>query len=364
MQTINLDLSTKNIVPLLHAKQGDVGRKFTAVITDAGEPCDLADAAFSVWYTGTSGEGNYTDIGDNSAFSVDGNTVTVELITQMLTNTGSGVLCLVMSTAEGGQLGTWNIPYHVEGVPGSESEEAQQYYTAFQRAVADLPYPDASLSVAGKAADAAAVGAALGGKAPAGYGLGGSAVKPPNNSLNEAVLCGWYVCSPEYTGAPTGHQNIGYGMVFVSSRGSAITQEYFSEPSTNIPGSPLKLVRERYANGTWTEWEWVNPPMTTGVEYRTTERWNGKAVYTTLVDCGSFPSSSTKTVAHGLSISQIVRCVGTNSDYFGIVLPYTDPGSDTLVAGVSAHHTSIFVKCAVSSWTSYRCLVQLWYTKN
>ena len=361
MQTINLDLSTKNIVPLLHAKQGDVGRKFTAVITDAGEPCDLADAAFSVWYTGTSGEGNYTDVGDNSAFSADGNTVTVELITQMLTNTGSGVLCLVMSTAEGGQLGTWNIPYHVEGVPGSESEEAQRYYTAFQRAVADLPYPDASLSVAGKAADAAAVGEALGGKAPAGYGLGGSSVQPPNNSLNEAVLCGWYTCSSEYTGAPTGHQDIEYGTVFVSSRGSRITQEYFSEPG--ISGSPLKLIRERYADGTWTEWEWVNPPMTIGVEYRTTERWNGKAVYTALINCGKFPSMGTNTVSHGLSITQIVRCAGI-ADYFGLVLPYTDPTNNTFIADVWAHKRNIYVRCNTTTWTDYDCFVQLWYTKD
>ena len=32
--------------------------------------------------------------------------------------------------------------------------------------------------------------------------------------------------------------------------------------------------------------ERINPPMQLGVEYRTTERWNGKPVYTRLVDCG------------------------------------------------------------------------------
>jgi hypothetical protein len=39
--------------------------------------------------------------------------------------------------------------------------------------------------------------------------------------------------------------------------------------------------------GYWMGWEWFNPPMSVGVEYRTTERWNDKPVYTKLVDCGA-----------------------------------------------------------------------------
>ena len=35
--------------------------------------------------------------------------------------------------------------------------------------------------------------------------------------------------------------------------------------------------------------EWVNPPMELGVEYRTTERWLGKVVYTKLFDFGLLP---------------------------------------------------------------------------
>lgn len=40
--------------------------------------------------------------------------------------------------------------------------------------------------------------------------------------------------------------------------------------------------------------EWINPPMVPGVEYRTTERFNGQPVYTMLVDCGSIFNSSDK----------------------------------------------------------------------
>ena len=131
MQTINLYLHKKSIIPVLHAKQGEVGRKFQVEFAD-GIPDGVA---FSAWYYGTSGEGNYTAIGDRSAFSVSGNTVTVELITQMLTNPGTGKLCLIM-TADGLQLASWNIPYEVEHVPGMDSDPAALYYTAFSEVAA------------------------------------------------------------------------------------------------------------------------------------------------------------------------------------------------------------------------------------
>ena len=44
--------------------------------------------------------------------------------------------------------------------------------------------------------------------------------------------------------------------------------------------------------------EWFNPPMILGVEYRTTERFNGDPVYAKVVDCGDMPAAN--------STSQIV----------------------------------------------------------
>lgn len=42
--------------------------------------------------------------------------------------------------------------------------------------------------------------------------------------------------------------------------------------------------------------EWFNPPMESGKEYRTTERYLGKPVYVKLVDFGALPNSTTKYV--------------------------------------------------------------------
>lgn len=51
-----------------------------------------------------------------------------------------------------------------------------------------------------------------------------------------------------------------------------------------------------YYNYGWSPWDWVTPPMTTGVEYRTTERFRENAVYVRLVDFGAAPASGTRSV--------------------------------------------------------------------
>jgi len=140
MQMIKLDISQLpgEEQPVLRAKQADVGRKFKVAVTDAGEDFPIpGDAAVAVWYSGTAGEGNYTHIGAVPAAQISGNTVTVELITQMLAVPGGGVLSLALNRSDGTQLGLWNIHYWVEPVPGADSKEAQEYYNAFAQTAAE-----------------------------------------------------------------------------------------------------------------------------------------------------------------------------------------------------------------------------------
>lgn len=139
MQTIYLDISNKGVVPTVYAKQNDVGRKFAVILTDSGLPyIPEIGSVFSVWYKGASGEGNYTDIGNKSAFSLNGNKVEVEMIVQMLSAHGDGILCLTLNSPNGNQISSWNIPYICEIVPGFESEGAKEYYTAFSESVEKL----------------------------------------------------------------------------------------------------------------------------------------------------------------------------------------------------------------------------------
>ena len=287
MQTIYLDISNKGLIPVIYAKQGDVGRKVEVILTNSGLPYEPeAGSAFSAWYSGASGMGNYTDIGEKSAFSVSNNKVTVELISQMLQNAGEGFLCLVLSRANGDQIGLWNIRYICEGIPGAGSEPAKDYYTAFSQAVADLAYPDSSLSVAGKAADAAATGNALEGKAPDGYGLGGMGADCV--TFNGTIKNGFYsMAGDECVDRPEEYPTFRYGTLLVENRWDGLIKQ-------TLFYRGISAIRYSMDGGsTWTPLEFVNPPMIPGVEYRTTERSNGKPVYTMKFNTGELANGGT-----------------------------------------------------------------------
>lgn len=137
MQTIYLDISNKGVIPCVQAKQSEVGRKFLAVITDNGVPYNIPDnSLLSIWYEGDTDAGNYSSIEEKSAFNIDGNKVTVELVAQMLFKPGKGELCLSITHGDGGETNTWNIPYNVEYKPGAGSSVPTEYYTALTEAAA------------------------------------------------------------------------------------------------------------------------------------------------------------------------------------------------------------------------------------
>lgn len=267
MQTIHLEVSDKNVPELLHTKQGDVGRKFLAVFRDGAGDYEIpADAVLTVWYSGTSGEGNYSAIDGHSAFTVSGSTVEVEIITQMLGCRGGGTLCLVMNRANGEQLGYWNIPYMTEGIPGMESAAATEYYTALSetarqvaryaaeaREIVECLIVDDTLTQAGAAADAAAVAAALEQRAPAGYGLGG-VIRDDTSfvaDLNDVSLkTGFYYCTVNAENAPD--DGFGGGPLFVVNwANGSLTRQFLMSNDLSV------VYTRRYKDGTWDPWEFA-----------------------------------------------------------------------------------------------------------
>ena len=73
--------------------------------------------------------------------------------------------------------------------------------------------------------------------------------------------------------------------MLVLKRGNNITQIacYENESASRSSGD---------GGVTWGEWEYVNPQMVPGIEYRTTERLQGKPVYAMCVSCGALPNSA------------------------------------------------------------------------
>lgn len=299
MQTIQLHLYEKPQLPVICAVQGDVGRKFQAVITDGSLDYTIpADAAFTLWYSGTSGEGNYCFVGDRPAVQVKEDTVTVELITQMLACPGGGELCLCMSRPDGSWLGLWTIPYQVDALPGADSPEAVQSYTAFSDAMANLQQiatkiePDTTLSIAGKPAEAAAVGAALAEMAPGGYGLGGGSVTEKDHA-DDCVYNGWYKVQ---NGGIFGDGDPCYihTEAFGIDGGSIVSVQTGYRVGWNALTGMLDHVKAcRVLDGQegWSPWEYENPPMLVGTEYRTTQRWNSRVVYVKMLQCSEVPNT-------------------------------------------------------------------------
>ena len=108
------------------------------------------------------------------------------------------------------------------------------------------------------------------GAAPSGYGLGTTGTYCAN--ANNANKSGWYGVDVNTTNIPSGAAGVMFVKTLSTENGTDIYQTITSG---------VTAIRRYYSSwaGAWQPWEYINPPMTAGVEYRTTERINGKAVY-------------------------------------------------------------------------------------
>ena len=107
------------------------------------------------------------------------------------------------------------------------------------------------------------------GAAPSGFGLGTTAVV--STDCNTNLANGWYYANATTANRPASITNCAFAVV---ARTPSQVYQYFFNPSDGC-------VLQRYTtNGgsTWKE-EWLNPPMQQGVEYRTTKRYKGVAIY-------------------------------------------------------------------------------------
>ena len=197
--------------------------------------------------------------------------------------------------------------------------------------------------------------------APAGFGLGDAHGLVINanteGGLNAAVKCGWYYFGGDtpVENAPIGVVNSNYGYLLVCSRdyNNACTQFAFFETQDNI------AIRHQ-SGTTWGPWEYLNPPMALGIEYRTTERYMGKPVYTKLVDCGALPNATRKTVNHGATVEYMLRCAANCTAGYKDSLPYWYGDNDYCTVYASTTQIIFNTPKDLSDRTAN---AQIWYTK-
>ena len=133
------------------------------------------------------------------------------------------------------------------------------------------------------------------GAAPAGYGLGemNGAWIESEEDLNNLTAGGWYhLFILNYKIANVGFNHAG---VLVKPIESGACVQEICPLNTNYS------IRRYLYNGTWSEPEVDNPPMNVGVEYRTTERWGGKAVYKKAINLGGLPNGESS-IAHNITL--------------------------------------------------------------
>lgn len=127
--------------------------------------------------------------------------------------------------------------------------------------------------------------------APTGYGLGAKSGRSVLFSkIDTAKEFGlWTIWGDE--GIKTVN-NISFNyakMLVVPLDENAVTQMLYPV------GEPNRLLTRSCVSGVWGEWESDNPPMEIGKEYRTTERYMGKPVYTMLFDMGQLANNGENT---------------------------------------------------------------------
>lgn len=189
---------------------------------------------------------------------------------------------------------------------------------------------------------------------PGRFGLGANGSAIPGNDLNNAILGGFYAFSSAVQNIPSFKS----GKVLVMPYTSL---QYYTQIAFAALTSEIAV---RFCNGgNWGPWEYLNPLLSLGVEYRTVERYNGKPVYVKAINFGALPNNTNKSVEHG------VADMGVCFELFGSSSPNSDPSTgknligDKIVAGFYRAGAVIYIGSNVN-FSSSSAIVVMKYTKT
>lgn len=200
--------------------------------------------------------------------------------------------------------------------------------------------------------------------APAGYGYGGElpTIQSTGTTADafESAVDTFLASMPTHSAKqvkmddPSLNTNWNIGTIY------KVTNDYAVIFAFNFTGQ----LYIKHKLSTWQPWEFVNPPMLAGVEYRTTERWNGKPVYTAFIDCQYWAVGKTVT-PENITLSKIIGYRGYAGSYS---LPFIDndlQGAYAAYVSVenNANHPHIVLRGKLIN--SYAVThVQIWYVKD
>ena len=121
--------------------------------------------------------------------------------------------------------------------------------------------------------------------------------------------------------------------------------------------------------GNWQDWEWFNPPMVAGKEYRTAERYRAKVVYVQLVNLGSMPNKTVKNITFKpTNIADRISCelmmqlassnytetcpaVGTSISYIETMATWLGNNTDSVIRVATKYDRSSYTGFALCKYT-------------
>lgn len=208
----------------------------------------------------------------------------------------------------------------------------------------------------------ARIDSGLAAKAPAGCGLGETVADGSVTAdADEAVVCGWYRVDTE-----TANGVGAAGLMRVDGYSAEhVVQTVFQFSLPNC----LQTRQRSCLNGVWGAWEWINPPMQAGVEYRTTQRHRGKTVYAKYISLGSLlAAGSTKSVA--LDISALTEVVdyqvltsSTSGNVFVLPRLALYDGAPAITGYISLPNKNLVLQC-IADQTGSTGMLYIKYTKD
>lgn len=202
------------------------------------------------------------------------------------------------------------------------------------------------------------------GTAPDGFGLGGSAaLLTPADNLDALMKSGWFQYdrhNPPQGTLPTALTPWAV-LIRVSAAGNTCMQEAYDPTDSAFHGTVLRrTVYGLNAGAQIYPWEWVNPPMQLGVEYRTTERYLGKPVYVQAVNFGTLPNAATKSVTWATSgvVLAVLSVEATSNQGASLGLGASLSGTE-----ITATTTTLYVKSS-GDYSDNTAVFRVKYTKT
>ncbi len=212
------------------------------------------------------------------------------------------------------------------------------------------------------------------GKAPAGYGYGeylyiGAEAGESFTEKIDALTASWADnTSKQYTVYDQDFYNLSI-VATISKRNSRYTT------IDGITANGYKLIRRKVyitegEDGVWKDWEWVNPPMTSGVEYRTTEKSGGEPVYVKRIsvtesDISALSSSVTRYINHGISgFKRLVRCHAVMDNAYPLPhISYRSSGNPSIISINNVNMTTIVITAINIEQTAPSFTFDIYYCK-